>query len=125
MLFRSTDPNIADSITQKGFGIVNARIHWRDPLGHEGITASIFARNLFDKIYGTSATALNNALGVTSKQFGEPRICGASLAFTYSAAHASQTWRGGRWRPAIDRSGKRPGDTMSAAPGSDTITREE
>src|SRR3546814_9651867 len=78
MLFRSTDPNIADSISQKGFGIVNARIHWRDPLGHEGITASIFARNLFDKIYGTSATALNNALGVTSKQFGEPRIFGAS-----------------------------------------------
>src|SRR3546814_9400058 len=34
-IYGATDPNIADSISQKGFGIVNARIHWRDPLGHE------------------------------------------------------------------------------------------
>src|SRR3546814_12060184 len=55
-IYGATDPNIADSISQKGFGIVNARIHWCDPLGHEGITDSIFARHLFEKISGTSAT---------------------------------------------------------------------
>src|SRR3546814_16103154 len=96
MLFRSTDPNIADSISQKGFGIVNARIHWRDPLGHEGITASIFARTLFDKIYGTSATALNNALGVTSTQFGEPRIFGEIGSASCRERSVSSVDSGGR-----------------------------
>ncbi|MDM8010882.1 MAG: TonB-dependent receptor [Parasphingorhabdus sp.] len=72
-----------DNISQKGFGIANARIDWREPLGHEGITASLFARNLFDKLYATTSSSLNNSLGVTAKQFAEPRIFGASLSFQY------------------------------------------
>lgn len=72
-----------DDISQKGFGIANARIDWRDPMGVEGVTASLFARNFLDKIYATTSSALNNSLGVTAKQFAEPRILGVSLAFNY------------------------------------------
>lgn len=72
-----------DDISQKGFGLANARIDWREPLGRQGITASLFARNIFDKVYATTSSALNNSLGVTAKQFAEPRIFGASLSFEY------------------------------------------
>lgn len=79
-LFPGTTRN---DISQKGFGIANARIDWREPLGRQGITASLFARNLFDKIYATTSSSLNNSLGVTAKQFAEPRIFGASVSFQY------------------------------------------
>ncbi len=66
-----------------GYGLVNARIDWQDALGIKNVVASLFARNVFDKVYQTSATALNNTLGVSTKQFGEPRVIGASLSFDY------------------------------------------
>ena len=82
-LYGAVDPNVRDSISQKGYGIANVRVDWRDPLGHQGVVASLFARNLFDKIYATSGFGLNATLGVTAKQFGEPRIVGASVSFQY------------------------------------------
>ena len=75
--------SVRDIVSQKGYGIANMNINWRDVLGHEGVTASIFARNLFNEIYSTSATPLNNSLGFSTKQFGEPRIAGVSLSFQY------------------------------------------
>ncbi|MCP3732799.1 TonB-dependent receptor [Sphingomonas sp. MG17] len=71
------------AVREDGFGIVNVRLDWRDIMGLDGVTASIFARNLFEEIYATSATPLNNSLGFSSKQFSEPRIVGASISFNY------------------------------------------
>lgn len=75
--------SIRDSITIDGYGLANARIDWQDALGIQGVTAGIFARNIFDKIYATSSTPLGNSLGSITKQFGEPRLIGASLSFEY------------------------------------------
>ena len=63
--------------------IVNARIDWQDALGIKNVVASLFARNVFDKVYQTAATGLNNTLGISTKQFGEPRVVGLSLSFDY------------------------------------------
>jgi outer membrane receptor protein involved in Fe transport len=71
------------STLENGFGVANAHVDWIDPLGHRGVTASIFGRNLFDEIYATSATPLNNSLGFSTKQYSEPRIIGASISFRY------------------------------------------
>jgi len=67
----------------EGYGLVNARIDWQDALGIKNVVASLFARNLFDTVYETAATGLNNTLGISTKQFGEPRVVGVSLSFDY------------------------------------------
>jgi iron complex outermembrane recepter protein len=82
-IYTPTTPTIREAISQKGYGIANMRIDWKGALGQEGLTASIFARNLFDQIYAISGSGLNNSLGVTSKQFGEPRVVGGSLSFQF------------------------------------------
>lgn len=69
--------------TIDGYGLANARIDWQDAFGVENVTASAFVRNIFDKTYQTSASALNNTLGFSTKQFGEPRVIGASVSFDY------------------------------------------
>lgn len=72
-----------EAISAKPYGIFNARIDWQNPLGQQGVRASLFVRNAFDVIYTTSATPLNNSLGFSTKQFGEPRIMGAGASFSF------------------------------------------
>ena len=82
-IYGPASPDVREAISQKGYGVANVRLDWQEPLGLEGVTAGLFARNLFDKIYAVSGSGLNNSLGVTSKQFAEPRLIGASLSFQY------------------------------------------
>ncbi|ATE64236.1 TonB-dependent receptor [Rhizorhabdus dicambivorans] len=72
-----------DSVTINGYGIANARVDWEDALGIKNIVASVFVRNIFNKIYETAATPLHNSLGFSTQQFGEPRLIGVSLSFDY------------------------------------------
>ena len=74
---------VRDAISQKGYGLANANIAWQDVLGHQGVTASLFARNLFDKIYKVSTNSANHNLGHTAAIYGEPRIVGVGLGFQY------------------------------------------
>ena len=76
-------PAAKEAISNKGHGVANAHIDWQDVLGHQGVTTSIFARNLFDKIYTVSANGTNQNLGHSAKVYGEPRIVGVSIAFEY------------------------------------------
>lgn len=66
-----------------GYKLVNVRADWSDFLGQEGLTASIFARNLFNKGYYTGGFALGDLLGVNSANVGEPRMAGAEIKFAF------------------------------------------
>lgn len=72
-----------DAISENGYGVTNVRIDWDKPMGLEPVTLGLFARNIFDTVYATSGTPLENATGFTTKQFGPPRVVGATLAFRY------------------------------------------
>lgn len=72
-----------DTISENGYGVTNLRIDWDKPMGIEPITIGLFARNLFDTVYATSGSPLENATGFTTKQFGPPRVVGATISFRY------------------------------------------
>lgn len=70
-------------ISENGYGVTNMRIDWENPMGFQDVTIGMFARNLFDTVYATSGTPLENATGFITKQFGPPRVVGATMSFRY------------------------------------------
>ncbi|ETI64263.1 hypothetical protein C100_08515 [Sphingobium sp. C100] len=66
-----------------GYRLVNLRADWSDFMGGEGLTASLFVRNVFNKGYYTGGFALGDLLGVNSANVGEPRMGGAELRYSF------------------------------------------
>jgi iron complex outermembrane receptor protein len=73
----------ADSLTPgtklPGYALVNARFGWDNLMGRDGLSADLFARNLFDKAYFTGGIPLGASLGVNNASVGEPRTYGVEL----------------------------------------------
>lgn len=68
--------------TQPDYGLVNLRADWYGVLG-SSFDLSAFVTNLTDKAYQVTAIDLYNALGYTAGTFGEPRMYGATLKYSF------------------------------------------
>lgn len=70
------------SALQPGYGLVNASLGWNHISGTR-LDAQAYVTNLFNKTYGVGAYEEYNALGYTSVTYGEPRIFGARLRYSF------------------------------------------
>lgn len=64
------------------YGLLNARIGLAN-VGGSGVEASLFATNLTNKTYILGGFPLGDAIGFESALYGEPRMYGASLKFSF------------------------------------------
>ncbi|WP_226016581.1 TonB-dependent receptor plug domain-containing protein [Novosphingobium sp. FKTRR1] len=64
------------------FGILNVSIDWKNALG-SGLDVSVFGTNLTDKEYATSNTGTFQTIGGQTKIFGEPRMYGVRLRYSF------------------------------------------
>ena len=67
------NPNPARS--QPGYGLLNVRLDWDQPLGHP-LTLSFFMTNVTDKVYRTYESDDYVSAGFSSGIYGEPRMFG-------------------------------------------------
>lgn len=76
-------PATKASLSQSSYVIFNARVDWADVMGHEGVGAGLFVRNITDKIYTSSGLVNLNSNGWAGKTFSEPRTYGAVLSYHF------------------------------------------
>lgn len=65
--------------TIPGYALLNMRLDWADILGAKGITASLFMKNVTDKLYYTGGGGGVQANGTNSVNLGLPRTFGLVL----------------------------------------------
>lgn len=65
--------------TVPGYTLVNLRADWVDPFGSDGITASVFVKNVTDAYYFTGGGGGVQANGTNSLNLGMPRTWGVQL----------------------------------------------
>ena len=65
--------------TVPGYTLVNLRADWVDPFGSDGITASVFVKNVTDTYYFTGGGGGVQANGTNSLNLGMPRTWGVQL----------------------------------------------
>lgn len=76
-------PATKAALSQAPYVTFNARIDWTDVMGREGLGASLFVRNLTDKIYTASGLVNLNSNGWAGKTFAEPRTYGAVVSYHF------------------------------------------
>lgn len=64
------------------FGLLNVSLDWRNVLGSM-VDASLFATNLTDETYIISNTGVYQTIGAQAVIFGEPRMFGARLRYSF------------------------------------------
>lgn len=79
VIFRPDTPNLA-SVTQKAYGILDARISWH--IASQDLDIAVFGKNLTDIQYFTAATNLQ-ATGFNVAFPGDPRTFGVQLRKTF------------------------------------------
>jgi iron complex outermembrane receptor protein len=77
--FSSSASSLTPGTKLPGYALVNARFGWDDLMGRKGLSADLFAKNLFDKAYFTGGIPLGASLGVNNASVGEPRTYGVEL----------------------------------------------
>ncbi len=65
-----------------GYALVNLRLSLADIAG-SGVSAAVFARNLFDKRYYAGGNSLGPTLGLNTSVPGRPRMIGGELRFGF------------------------------------------
>jgi iron complex outermembrane receptor protein len=78
--FSSSANSITPGTKLPGYALVNARLGWDNIMGHGGLSADLFAKNVFDKEYFTGGIPLGASLGVNNASVGEPRTYGVELS---------------------------------------------
>ena len=73
--------NNFDANSLKGWGIVNARIDWKS--GDDKLKLSLFANNLFDKVYDTVGFDLSQICGCNLSAQGKPRWIGVQARYGF------------------------------------------
>jgi iron complex outermembrane receptor protein len=66
-----------------GYGLVNMRLDWTDPLGAKGLTVSGFVKNLGDKLYFTGGSASEVVQETEVGNWGMPRTYGFVLRYDF------------------------------------------
>lgn len=73
-------PQIEEAMSQKAYTLVNLRLTWDRPMGHDNYSAAFYVTNATDVTYSFGALDFLTATGVTTKSFGPPRKFGISLS---------------------------------------------
>lgn len=79
----ASDPAFEPGSTLEGYGLLNMSLDWRN-IGQSGIDASLFVNNATNKLYRVSNLNTFNSLGVWSNLYGEPRMYGVRLRYSFS-----------------------------------------
>ncbi|HMP57110.1 MAG TPA: TonB-dependent receptor, partial [Novosphingobium sp.] len=78
--------NVASTLSPEtgiaGYALVNGRIAWSNISG-SGVTAALFARNLFNKKHYTGGNSLGATLGLNTSVPGRPRFWGGEVRFEF------------------------------------------
>lgn len=61
----------------------NTRLSWDDPLGNDGITVSVFVKNVFDKLYFIGGSAAAQATSLEYADLGQPRTYGIVATYEF------------------------------------------
>ena len=69
-------------ITIPSYGLANLRLDWYEAFG-SGFDLSVFLNNATDEDYRIANNALYDSAGYAVTQYGEPRMWGASVRFTF------------------------------------------
>ena len=64
------------------FGVLNASLDWKNAL-NSGLDASLFGTNLTNETYRISNSGVYNQVGVQSVIYGEPRMYGFRLRYSF------------------------------------------
>lgn len=75
-------PSFEPGSVLEGYGLLNMSLDWRNA-ANTGIDASLFATNITNKLYRVSNTNTYNSLGVWSALYGEPRMYGIRLRYSF------------------------------------------
>lgn len=65
------------------YHLVNMRLDWDDPVGAEGVTASLFVKNLTKEVYFTGGSGSVALFSTNSASWGQPRTYGFALRVKY------------------------------------------
>jgi len=65
-----------------GYTIANGRVAWSN-IGNTGVTAALFARNLFNKKFYAGGNSLGATLGLNTSVPGRPRFWGAEMKIDF------------------------------------------
>jgi iron complex outermembrane receptor protein len=79
VFFSSSANAITPGTRLPGYALLNARLGWDNVMGHAGLSADLFGKNLTDKEYFTGGIPLGASLGVNNASVGEPRTYGVEL----------------------------------------------
>jgi iron complex outermembrane receptor protein len=75
------DPLLA---TFPGYQLLNLKLDWN--VGTTGLTASLFATNVTDEEYRVGGYPIYSGIGFTSTLWGEPRMWGAQVRYSFGGA---------------------------------------
>lgn len=64
------------------YGVANLRIDWKD-IAKRGIDVSFFMRNVFDKTFAYAGSVGQSSIGITSRNYAEPRLYGLELGVSF------------------------------------------
>jgi iron complex outermembrane recepter protein len=73
-------PSLFD--TQPGYGVVDLSLNWNH-VGGKPIEISAYTNNALNKLYATGSYALTSVLGTSALHYGEPRMFGARIKYSW------------------------------------------
>jgi iron complex outermembrane receptor protein len=68
------------------FGLLNASLDWKNALS-SGLDVTLFGTNLTNKTYAISNTGTFQSIGAQSKIYGEPRMYGVRLRYSFGSSN--------------------------------------
>ncbi|MFA5494002.1 MAG: TonB-dependent receptor [Porticoccaceae bacterium] len=74
--------------SQDSYGLLNLRLDWENVMGNP-IDIGFYIRNVNDKVYGISGSALMDALGVVGRIYGDPRTYGVEIRARFGASSSN------------------------------------
>ena len=78
-------PDFAPSNEMGSYGLVNLRVEWSRVMA-SAFDVSLFVTNATDKVYEVKESGTYSAYGVTGAVYGEPRIIGAQLRYSWGTS---------------------------------------
>ncbi len=82
-IFVGLSPGVfSPAATIPSYGLLNLRLDWNHVLGSRA-DIGLWMTNVTDKVYETTVEDLYNALGTSVATFGEPRMLGATIRYSF------------------------------------------
>ena len=80
----ASDPAFEFGSTLEAYGLLNMSLDWRN-VASSGVDASLFVTNATNKVFRVSNLNSYNSLGVWASLYGEPRMLGVKLRYSFGS----------------------------------------